>query len=248
MGVCIQPSVVAALGKSQELKGRGLLARFLWILPDSRIGSRAYQASARWTDAAEKWAAVVREVFDLGERDPGALRNLALAGDALDVWAAFHDRTEGAMAEGGSLAGMRGWGGKAAGAVARIAGIFHLVRHRDGDPVSANIEAEDVHRAVAIVDVLTEHARSAFGLVAASPDERLARRVVEWLTRREVAAFTGREAQRGCSARAEEIARALRLLVERGYVREREGRKGGPRRPSPTYEVRPDLEASEDAA
>jgi hypothetical protein len=98
---------------------------------------------------------------------------------------AFERWLEPQLAEGEDLALLAGWGSKLAGAVARIAGIFHVADALgQGKPWQVPIGKETVDRAIRLArEYLMPHALAAFSLMGADPRVELAKIVLEGLAR-----------------------------------------------------------------
>ena len=129
LGLMIQPAVLDAIAAHREFRGRGLLARFLYSWPQSKVGYRKI-ATDPVTEAIR--AAYETTVEDLlsgmvkWNGDPAVLTLNAKAHEAMVV---IETAIEPTLAGEGELAALADWGAKYAGAVARIAGILHLATH-----------------------------------------------------------------------------------------------------------------------
>jgi hypothetical protein len=142
------------------------------------------------------------------------------------------------------MASMGDWAGKLVGAVCRIAGVFHgLIHAASGDPAKAQIDVKTMLGAIAIGEYLIPHAKAAFFEMGADPSIDSARRILRWVSSKQISTFTRREAfnsLRGGIQKVDELDQPLQMLVNHGYIRgvslehNRPGRK-----PSPTYEVNP---------
>ena len=176
-------------------------------------------------------------------QEKSARHILSLCGESLALWTRFHDGVERRQADGGDLAGIRDWASKLAGAVARIAGGLHLVRHAsEGHCWEKPIGAISVAEACAIGEYLVTHALAAFGQMGADPSMATARRVLGWIKRRGLTEFSQRDCHHDHSGLTlPDVQAALDALQERGYLRQREAAASGGRgRPkSPVYEVNP---------
>ncbi|MDP2848602.1 MAG: DUF3987 domain-containing protein, partial [Humidesulfovibrio sp.] len=131
--ICLspQPDIVRGLADKPGFRGRGLLGRFLFLLPKSRVGSREVEPRAIPQAVQARYAAKVRGLLAL----PWALGSdgkpvpylLQIAPDAYREWADFHRDVEAELRPGGELELIADWGGKLHGAAARLAGLLHLV-------------------------------------------------------------------------------------------------------------------------
>jgi len=247
LGLAVQPDVLASLSDTPAFRGRGLLARFLYGLPPSLAGTRTYNQTPIDAETRRRYGRAVERILDLPdagtEDDPTHRHALLLTGDALTLWAKYHDAIEARTAEGEDLCGIRDWASKLAGAVARIAGGFHLLENAGGD-WQKPISVETVAAAWAIGETyLVPHALAAFGEMRADPGLVLARRILGWIERKKLTEFTLREchqAHRSVSS-PRNLEPALVVLSERGFLRlaETQPQEGGGRPKSPLYQVNP---------
>jgi replicative DNA helicase len=138
------------------------------------------------------------------------------------------------------------WASKLIGATARIAGLLHLAANLH-DGWGKPITAETMAAAVRAAGYFTAHALAAFDGMGVEPAVEDARAVLAWLERTRPERFTRREAHMGLSRsrfpKVGDLDGPLDLLEQHGYIRHLPDaeREGPGRRPSPAYEVHPDL-------
>ncbi|WP_070017785.1 DUF3987 domain-containing protein [Streptomyces nanshensis] len=246
MGLAVQPAVLEEIGKNRGFDGRGLLARFLYALPESLVGYRKINP----TPVPEQTAAayernVIALTLSLADRtDPVVL---TLTSEASAVLTAFEERVEPQLrVKGGRLGHVGKWAGKLIGAAARIAGLLHLARHlRDG--YAKPVDADTMTAAVEIADYFADHALTVFDLMGADAAQARARSLLdvlatngwETVTRRDLFAKLSRSE----FSTIAELEPAVALLEEHGYVRShtppRTGKRGRP--PAPRYLVHPQV-------
>jgi hypothetical protein len=238
-----QPSVLDRLAAQPEFRGRGLLARFVFVIPATLVGGRMYQdrpvsptARAVYGEAIGR---ILRRPLPAAEAD---VPRLLLTGDALAIWANFANKAERAQAEGGTLVGIRDWASKHAGRVARLAGNLHLVEHpsaADGDHISP----ETVAAAWALGEWMEAHALVAFARMGADREAWRARWVLDWIRRHGLSTFTLKQLadHKRDVDRPADFLPALTILEARGFIRrDPEPETRGPgRRPSPSWTVNP---------
>ena len=188
-------------------RGRGLLARFLYSLPDSLVGHRQPGAppvpaavADRYTLELTALAASLTIPVDLNAGEGPAVLTLDQA--AAELLLGFERDLEPRLAAGsGDLAHLAGWAAKLAGA-ARLAGY------------------------------LVEHARAVFDLMGSDPRIDDARWLLDWIARTEQTQFTRRDAHvatpRGRFPKATSLDPALALLEEHGYLRRVDADSSGP--------------------
>jgi hypothetical protein len=229
-----QPVVLDRIAEHAEFRGRGLLARFAFIMPASRVGERLYQDRPIAPVVRAAYAEAIRSILarPLGTTLVPPLR-LRITGKALEVWSTYADAVEQAQADGGELCQVRDWASKHAGRVARIAGLFHLVTHPTGAYL---ISAETVAAAWVVGEWLQAHALVAFARMGSTPEQRRARDILKWIERRGLAAFSLRElhqAHRRTVDSPDALLPALRILEGRGFVRSQPAPpRSGPGRPA----------------
>lgn len=249
IGLAVQPDVLTSLSDTPAFRGRGLLGRFLYVLPRSMAGRRTMDYRHPDQSARTGYDALIRQLLALPPSDPeqaGPLLRLSPA--AFAVHQEFSDSVDRRQGEGGDLAGIRDWGSKLAGQVARIAGTFHLVGHiSQAHPWDVPLGEETMTAAWAVGEFLIPHALAAYGQLREDPMRRLARRALGWIGRARERTFSLRSCQRaltgGTGVTADETQAALSELSERGYIALQEPRlrSGAGRKPSPVYVVNPAL-------
>lgn len=190
MGLTLQPSVLDTLESKEAFRGEGLLARFLYAVPESGIGrrltgadvpplnqeaARRYGANLRWLLAAEP-----EDVAEDGEFVP---HELDLSSDARDELFAFERDVEAMLGPGGRLEHVRDWGAKLPGHVTRVAVLLHIAAAMDDrrNPWGSPVTGEAMASAIAIGRASIPHALQVFDALEADPDVRLARYLVRRL-------------------------------------------------------------------
>jgi replicative DNA helicase len=254
IGLAVQPEVLRGLAARPGFGGRGLLARFLYSLPESLVGRRQVGASPVPPAVVDRYALELHTLAaslaaPAGDDSPAVLTLDQAAGELL---LGFERELEPRLAAAsGDLAHLAGWAAKLAGATCRIAGLLHLAGHlRDGwnQPIGADTFAG----AARLADYLVDHARAVFDLMGADPRVDDARWLLDWISRTGQAQFTRRDAHaaapRGRFPKATSLDPAIGLLEEHGWLRRVDADPVGPRggRPaSPRFLVNPLPRATE---
>jgi replicative DNA helicase len=248
IGLTVQPEVLRGLAARPGFGGRGLLARFLYSLPESLVGSRQAGAPPVPPAVADRYSlelhALAASLSGPAGGDGPAM--LTVDEEAHELLLGLERDLEPRLAAGsGDLAHLAGWAAKLAGATCRLAGLLHLAGHlRDGWNQAINVDA--FAGAVRLAGYLVEHARAVFDLMGADPRTDDARWLLDWIRRTGQAQFTRRDAHhaapRGRFPKATGLDPALALLEEHGWLRrvdaDSPGPKGG-RPPSPRFLVNP---------
>lgn len=247
MGLAVQPDVIKDLAVKKAFRTRGLLGRFLYSLPESLIGTRKYEGLPIDPLAEEKYLRAIETIFSIPmpKATEGCTRlphyRLFIKGEALESWVAFYDEIEERQARGGDLADMTDWASKLAGAVARLSGVLHVV-DTGGDPSLPIISADTVAKACEIGRYFIEHAKAAFGLMACTANERVAREILRWALEKKRATFTLRDfwAENRSKAKcSDDLLPAFELLEDRDLLREIVENKPSGRRAKHRYALNP---------
>jgi hypothetical protein len=244
LGICTQPGALAEFAAIPGANDRGLLARFLFTIPESNIGSRQTEPVPADPTAHLAWDARLKALI-LSMRDLAEPLNLTLSPKADALRQAVSADYEVMMAEGGRLAGMRDWASKAVGTMARIAGLLHLAEHLENG-FERPISFETMVSAQALIDYYTDHALAVFDLMSTDPATARARAVWDWIERTATVRFTARDAfsslTRSKFPKMADLEPALAVLEQHGYLRRLAAPPTGPRGgrpPTPVYETNP---------
>lgn len=236
-GIMTQPDSLQSLGAAEPLRESGFLARFLYLIPDHSRG--AYPVESVPAHVADAYEQTIRALVDLPlaafDDETPAPHLVRLTPNAFDRWREYHDVT---LAEIGVTRETRPgsylqWLSKLAEHVARLALLFHAVRHVEGAELGRiGTEIED---AIRLAEALKVHARRAFAMMGADADTARARKVWTWLDRNRAKLRAWRERDRlpSCEAvKARDLDRAevagiknsaeaevvLMLLADKGYL------------------------------
>jgi hypothetical protein len=253
LGLAVQPDVLRGLADRPGFRGRGLLGRFLYALPQNLLGSRNVVTDPLPEGLKVAYAKNVKRLLKLApEPIPGESiepQTLRMGRNAQRKMQDFGAWIEPQLAEYGELGSMTDWAGKLAGAVARIAGILHCMERvadapAERKPWDDEISGDTLERAIRIGGYLIPHARAAFAEMGTDPTVEEAKHVLRWIERKGIESFTKREAfedLKGKFRKVSGLEPALDLLDVHSFVREKEPpqRQGPGRKRSARYEVNP---------
>lgn len=249
-GLSPQPEVLRGLTEKPSFRGRGLLGRFLYVLPPSNLGYRTLDASPIFPDYAARYDGILTGILNqemAGSKEEPSPHILKITADALQTWKSFGLKVEAGMREGGTYAHLTDWAGKLAGAVIRIAALLHIARHALVKPWEKEINLEDMSAALRMADVLSVHALAVFDLMGADPALDGARLILRWIEREGKPDFTFRDchyAHKTRYKRTAELEPVMEVLNERYYIRPR-ALKQVQGRPSRIYEINPAISEKE---
>lgn len=245
LGICPQPITIAERSAARIFRGRGLDGRFIYFMPESLLGKRKIEPAPMSPGTRARFHDKVRSLLPTtwGSDMPGPT-TLELSDDAYQLWKKFALEVEKGLAPGGEFEGMTDWGGKLAGTMARIAALFHLATH--DKPETLKITPETMRQAAYLGAFLIEHAKAAYAVMGADESTNGARRVLDWIQRKAVERFTGRECWQDLRKQTafphiDAVHNALAELENRDFIRElpAQEKRGPGRKPSPTYAVNP---------
>lgn len=239
MGLAIQPDVLEELGKNRQFRGRGLVARFLYSICKSQVGYRKRQTKAISDSLVKRYRDHIFTLMDI----PSGYE-VKLSTDAQLTWDEFYNDIESDMRPGGSLEQLEDWGSKIPGAVARIAGLLHFAKN-GVDGIDMPISDDIVTGACTIGGYFKEHALAAFQQMGEDPRIKSAKKILSYVKREGLERFKGRDVLQHAyfSKRTmAEVELGLKILMERGYIRERKSEYSGRGRPEAiTYDVNPKI-------
>lgn len=249
MGFCAQPDVLRGLLEQDRFRGRGMMGRLLYQIPESLLGRRKTKPAevdplveVAYQNSMEALLKLPAEEDDDGYKP----RSLRLTQGADGAFCEFREHIEKAFLDFNSLSQIKDWGGKLPGAVARIAGILHLVAYTEYTEIPQQIEAGTLANAIRLGEYFVSHAQSAFRIMGRNEDRSLAELIVATLRRHNFVRFTKRDVHQIVRRHVDSpdaLDRPLELLVEHGHLRELESAKQTKgRKRSPQFEVNPKLQ------
>jgi len=182
IGLSPQPSVLQRLATVPGFRGRGLLARFLYLIPPSNLGYRALKP-VPIPEAVEVAYRQGLTAMLAGWGQPYPKFTVRLSDEAHQYLNIYRREVETQMRDGGELCHLKDWAGKAPGAAVRLAGVLHGIVHAHSRPWEVPISGETMVQAIRLMLVFKRHTLAAFGLMAASPVLTGAKRVLGWFER-----------------------------------------------------------------
>lgn len=214
--LAIQPSVLEEVMANTTMTGRGLMARFLYSSPVSRVGHRVFDAEA----IPDTVAVAYREsIFRLMSIEvPKEPITLTLSSEAkILVSKCFQEHEQYLVGEGQDISE---WANKYIGTVLRIAGLLH-VASTDSDTLE--ISEDTVDRAFRIGKYFLAHARYAFSIMVTDLSVQKAKFVMAKLRKESVTEIRRQDLFQMCRGKffkkTEDIQPTLDLLETHGYIR-----------------------------
>lgn len=240
LALMIQPDVLKSLAAQRQFRGRGLLARFLYAMPKSKVGRREIAAAPVPEQVSDIYAS---RIHDLASGMAGWLGDpaiLTLTSKAHEALKAVESAVEPTLSDGGELAALKDWGSKYVGAVARIAGILHLAELGSQTGPTTAVNAETVLKAARIGAYFKAAAIKAFLEMGTDPAVSDAAYLLVRIRHLGVDAVSERDLHRASQSRfpkKETMVAAVERLVDHGYLIPVPQQKTGGRPASPRYRV-----------
>lgn len=242
--IAVQPTAVQSFLHNKDLNGNGLLSRFLFSKPPTKIGTRTLLGNApiprKVAEAFDKrMYALCGEVMNTG-------KTFTCQPDAVTVLAAYFDEVEKQLAHGGLLTNVfDGWGARCAPKALRISGLLAAWEGVD------QITAKNMRAAVTIMQYFTTQALLQCGFGGTLGDEASA--LLDKITERKWRSFAVKdlkqatkrrqifEAASNDKERAKRYSAGLAELMEYGYIRVKTQARCNDYDPNTVYEVNPHI-------
>lgn len=184
-----QPMVLEQIGNHPEFRGRGLLARFLHLVPKSMVGYRSNEFLEIPDEIELCYKSILNHFLDFEANAPV---KISFSQEARTLHKQRLAEIEIQLRNGGELSSLDSWALKLMGTIARISSIFTLVEnvHRLSEPLE--ISAEIYERTASLIPFFKAHALKAFGLMKQSPEDEGAVRIIEWIEQKQIVSFSAR--------------------------------------------------------
>lgn len=244
MALAVQPQVVADIMDNKDFRGRGLLARFLYSIPNTKVGDRQYRSRPINSIVKNDYGKLVKELLNIPDLTDFAERVIKLSPEADKLAEQYYQWIEERLINEFEV--IEDWAGKLHGNTMRIAGILHVVKHKC-DSVKILLEEDTMKSAIAIGKYYLEHSKQAFDIMGMTEPTEIqdAKYIISRIERNDKNDFNDfilkRDVLRLCQRfkTAEEMQSGLDCLEKHGYiaiVKE----KGGKGRPSEKIYINPE--------
>lgn len=222
--------MLADVASSRRFRDSGLLARFLFAMPDSNVGKR--DVRRRWAIPSyiqKEYEHRLHGLLDGRQQVASKPRVLGLTDPAREVWLDFAAEIETQQGERGAMESIADWSSKLPGAAARIAALLELA---ESGPAAESVSLEATEKAVRLCRLLIDHAHAAFGLLGADATDTDATAIVKWARDGGMLSFSRRQCQKAMEGRfrsIERLEKALERLAQSDVARiDKVPNKGAP--------------------
>lgn len=210
--LAVQPGVLEDVASSRRFRDSGLLARFLYTMPESTVGKRDVRQRLTISRMIlNDYEARIFGLLEGREQTASAPRVIGMDDAARECWLDLAEEIERKQGERGELESICDWSSKLPGAAARIAALFELA---ESGPNASHVGVKATAAAVRLCRLLIPHARAAFGLLGADAVDTDASAIVKWAREARMVSFSRRECQKAMEGRFRSVAR-LEKAIER---------------------------------
>ena len=225
----IQPSVLDEIMSNTTMTGRGLIARFLYASPPSRIGSRVFRTQPIPPEVTAAYRSLIFRLMALPIG--GDAQTVHLSEKAFDLMADyFQEHEKFLVGEGQAISD---WASKYIGAVLRIAGLLHCADMEDD---KTEVTASTMSKAIQIGKYFLAHSTYAYSMMGTDLSIQKAKFVLAKLKKKNVSVIKRSELFQMCRGKffkkTEKIFPTLELLEGHGYIRLEEPERQSVGRPA----------------
>lgn len=241
--LAVQDTVLEGLMSNDIFRGKGLNARFLYCNPTSKLGTRNFKTEKISSIVEEEYKKLIYNLLQLPNTEKPII--LKLSAEANKELENFYNWIEPQLVD--KLDFMADWAGKLVGACLRIAGILHCMEYSN-ITYSCSVSINTMKKAIDISRYFLEHSKYAYMLMGTDKETQKAKYILKKLKKREdlPLKLKRNEIATLCRSKdiknANDIIKALDILVENGYILEletekREGIAG--KKPDIVFELNP---------
>jgi replicative DNA helicase len=222
VGLIVQPVVIQNMASKKSFSGNGMLERFLYAIPHSKLGFRTHDKPSLSDSMKGAYSEKIHELINITQLNKDYSNQpkvLILSAEAFVIWKTFQISVERRLRPEGDLNPCLGWGGKISGFVLRIAGLLHVAEYGAN---AYEISEKSMESAVAFGDALIEHALCAYNMMGIDETTALAQHIYKWIVNNSKASFTQTEItkatrnKKGVNSNKRMI--ALQELIDRHIV------------------------------
>ncbi len=212
----IQPSVLDEIMSNTTMSGRGLIARFLYSNPASRIGSRIFCTEPISPEIEQGYKNLIYQLMAL--EIPEEPKTLSVSRNATASIAEYFAEHEKYLIGEGQ--GISDWASKYIGSVLCIAGLLHLAQMQRED---TEISEETMMNAITIGKYFLAHSMYAYSMMGTDISIQKARFVWGKIEKKKLKEIKRSDLFQMCRGKffkeTKELFPTLDLLAENGYLR-----------------------------
>ncbi|MBM7096658.1 DUF3987 domain-containing protein [Bacillus sp. H-16] len=232
IGLFVQPSVVKEIPST--FQDRGLTQRFLYSFPLSKVGYREIEPNGMSENDKMNFYVHINKLLQLGGGTP---TQLSLDKEAKGYEVHMRTEIEEMLREDDLPESFRGWIGKLAGQIIRIAGLLHVAEHVNSE-IPSELGINTLKKADELRSYFIQHAKKAHGVMGVSKTDVNAKYLLKKIKEQNKKTVDYRTVQLLTNKRfrrSEELKQTLQNLEIRGFIQmDKKGKKV-------IFHVHPDL-------
>ena len=227
MSVCLscQPYFFDNLMSNTAFKGSGLIARFLYCFPDSKIGYRRYDTQPVSETTKANYKNLIYKLLDFKFKyDKKEEILLTLSADAYQEFVDYYNNSiEPKLLT--DMAFCKDWGGKMHGQLLRIACILHCVKCVTNgiNPAEMFVNVDTLHEAIKLIEYYRDQAIYAYSLGDVDLGTAKAERVINIIRAKNIKEIRQNDLYVVCRCKlfrdAQDFNETINMLEEYGYLR-----------------------------
>jgi hypothetical protein len=222
--LCGQPYILGELFENRSFHSSGLVARFLYNFPVSKVGNRKYDTMTVDKKITESYKTFVYSALNYKyNRQTNEEIFLHFTSEAKTEFERYYDTAiEPKLLI--DFAECQDWGGKYHGLILRLCGLLHCIKSIQDNvpPESREVELLTLGQAIDIADYYKQQARYAYGIMGADSVTDNAEYILNKLKANGVVKTNSRELLRMCRKfrNVTQMSEPLQLLTDSGYIRQ----------------------------
>lgn len=222
--LCGQPYILGELFDNQAFRASGMIARFLYCFPKSKVGSRKYETETVNEKFTESYKNLVYSALKTKyDRNGGDEILLHFTAEAKVEFAKYYDTAiEPKLLT--DFAECQDWGGKYHGLILRLCGLLHCIKcvQENVSPESREVELLTLGQAIDIAEYYKQQARYAYRIMGADSVTDDAEYILNKLKANGIVKTNSRELLRMCRKfkSISQMSEPLRLLTDNGFIRQ----------------------------
>lgn len=250
MALAVQPRVITDIMNNKDFRGRGLLARFLYCIPNTKVGSRIYKSRPIDSIVKEEYKKLINELLNIPDMTGFVDRIIKLSPEADELSEKYNQWIEHQLVS--ELEEIEDWAGKLHGNTMRIAAILHIVKHKL-NAVNVLLDSDTMAAAIEIGKYYLEHSKQAFDIMGLSEPQDIkdAKYIISRIDSnlkilknlKNIQCISKRDVFQLCRGhfkKNNEMESGLKVLKDHGYIAIVEERTGKHGRPSEMVYINPE--------
>lgn len=217
----VQPQIIRNMSDRKSFQGRGLFERFLYVLPQSRLGYRQLDQAPLPAVLTRQYRDAINALLNIAPANERGIEYphlITLSEEAKTLWRGFRREIEIQLRPDGKLSPCLGWGGKIVGFTLRLAALLHIAEsfHKN-----LCIQPKSMDNAIAMARLLIDHALAAFGLMQECMADEDAQTILGWIVQQGESRFRRTDCLRKFHGRFTSKKRfdeALAVLIDRCII------------------------------